>query len=157
MSNSSIASIGRFSSQILTYLGTQKTVKHINGSTVNTFKYATSPTNFIDPASLSQSRESTGVVGNYSLDSYDSTKCYFISRGSSALYADAMTALAIDMANSLGISTQTLLEQSDVSRRLLLSPNASRVLNSLRDSSHQVGYYSTTLNKNSLKAREIRA
>ena len=36
MSNANIAAIGRFSSQMLTYLGTQKTVKTVNGAYVNT-------------------------------------------------------------------------------------------------------------------------
>jgi len=156
MANSNIASIGRFSSQMLTYLGTQKTVKNVGGTYANTFKYASGTTVFPDPSSLQQSALGVGVVGNFSASSYDSTRSYFLSRGASAMYADAMTSLAIDIANTLGISPQALLEQSSASQ-LLLSPDAYRVFNELRDPSHQVGIVTSTSNKNSLQAREIRS
>ena len=157
MSNANIAAIGRFSSQMLTYLGTQKTVKTVNGAYVNTFKYATGTTVFPDAGSLLQSRLGSGVVGNFSATAYDSTRSYFLSRGASATYADTMTALTIDIALALGISPQSLLEQSDISSKLSLSPNAYRLFNELRDPSHQVGVVTTVLNKTSLQARQIRS
>lgn len=157
MANSNIASIGRFSSQMLTYLGTQKTVKNVGGSYQNTFKYATGPTSFINAGSLLQSKLGEGVVGNFSPSAYDSTKSYFLSRGTGAAYADTMTSLAIDIANTMGISPQALLEQSEISSKLLLSPNAYRLFNEFRDTTHQIGIVTTVSNKRSLQAREIRS
>ena len=157
MANSNIASIGRFSSQMLTYLGTQRTVKNVGGSYVNTFKYASGPTTFTDAGSLLQSELGGGVVGNYSPSSYNSTVSYFISRGVGHAYAETMTGLTIDIAATLGISTQALLEQSEVTSKLLLTPDAYRVFNEFRDTTHQVGIATTVSNKSSLQAREIRS
>jgi len=157
MANSNIASIGRFSSQMLTYLGTQKTVKSVTGQSANTFKYASGPTTFINPGSLQQSALGGGVVGNFSPSAYDSTKSYFLSRGVGPLYADAMAALTIDISGTLGITPQSLLEKSEKSGKLLLSPNAYRVFNELRDPGHQIGVVTTVMNKSSLQAREIRS
>jgi len=157
MANSNIAAIGRFSSQMLTYLGTQKTVKSVNGTYVNTFKYPNGPTIFPDAGSLSQSYLGDGVVGNFPLASYNSTKSYFLSRGSSEVHADTMTALALDIALTLGISPQALLEQSEISAKLLLSPDAYRSFNELRDPTHQIGVATTVLNKGSLQSRQIRS
>lgn len=157
MANSNIPSIGRFSSQMLTYLGTQRTVKNVGGEYVNTFKYASGPTTFIDPGSLSQSILGGGVVGNYSPSSFDSTRSYFLSRGVGAAYAETMTGLAIDIAATLGISPQAFLEKSESFSKFELDENAYRVFNEFRDPSHQVGKATTVSNKLSLQARQIRA
>ncbi len=157
MANSNIASIGRFSSQMLTYLGTQKTVKNVGGTYVNTFKYANGPTVFPDPGSLLQSDLGGGVVGNFSSETYNSTRAYFLSRGIGAAYAETMTSLAIDIAATLGMSPQSLLEQSEISSKLMLSPNAYRLFNEFRDPSHQVGVATTVINSSSLQARQIRS
>lgn len=157
VANPNIASIGRFSSQMLTYLGTQKTVKSVTGQTANTFKYSTGTTVFPDPGSLQQSLLGVGVSGSYSPDWYNNVRCYFLARGATPAYADTMTGLAIDMATALGITPQALLEQVDPTGKLLLSPNAYRALNMLRDPSHQVGVVTSVDNRYSLKAREIRA
>lgn len=157
MANSNVASIGRFSSQMLTYLGTQKTVKVVQGSYQNTFKYATGPTAFINPGSLLQSDLGGGVVGNFSPSVYDSTKSYFLSRGASQVYAESMTALAIDVASILGITPQALLENAELSGKFLFSENAYRAFNELRDPGNQVGTATATSNSFSLQAREIRA
>jgi len=157
MANSNVASIGRFSSQMLTYLGTQKTVKVVQGSYQNTFKYATGPTSFINPGSLLQSDLGGGVVGNFAPSVYDSTKSYFLSRGASQVYAESMTALAIDVASILGITPQALLENAELSGKFLFSENAYRAFNELRDPGNQVGTATATNNSFSLQAREIRA
>ncbi len=157
MANSNIAAIGRFSSQMLTYLGTQKTVKVVNGVPTNTFKYASGNTVFPSAGSVLQSDLGGGVVGNYSGNAYDSTKCYFLSRGVGPLYADTMTGLAMDMATQLGISTQALLESVNTSGQLLFSENAYRSFNNLRDPGNQVGIATTASNRNSLQARQIRS
>ncbi|HEY6437963.1 MAG TPA: hypothetical protein VIY47_15340 [Ignavibacteriaceae bacterium] len=157
MANSNIASIGRFSSQMLTYLGTQKTVKYVNNVPTNTFKYASGPTVFPNAGSLLQSTLGFGVVGNYSPTAYDSTKCFFLSRGVGPLYADTMTGLAIDMASQLGISSQALLEQTETDGTLLFTPNAYRAFNNLRDPGNQVGVVTTVDNRFSLQARQIRS
>ena len=157
MSNSNITTIGRFSSQMLTYLGTQRTVKISSGAPVNTFKYSTGPTVFPSPGSSSQAFLGGGVVGNYSPKTYNTTKCYFLSRGVGGLYADTMTGLAIDVANMLGISTQQLLEQVDINGKLMFAPNAYRAFNMLRDPGNQIGVVTTVNNRFSIQAREIRS
>jgi hypothetical protein len=157
VANANLASIGRFSSQMLTYLGTQKTVKVINGVPTNTFKYTTGPTTFPSAGSVSQIGLGLGVVGNYSPNTYSSTKCYFLSRGVGTVYADTMTGLAIDMATQQGISTQSMLETAGVSGKLLFTENAYRAFNNLRDPGNQVGIVTTADNRYSLQARQIRS
>ena len=142
---------------MLTYLGTQRTVKSVSGSVANTYKYSTGPTVFPSPDSVSQSALGGGVVGNYSSDVYNSTKCYFMSRGAGDMYAESMAGLAIDMAATLGISTQALLEQTDDSGKLLFTSDAYRTFNMFRDPGNQVGVVTTVRNKDSLQAREIRS
>lgn len=157
MANSNISSIGRFSSQMLTYLGTQRTVKTVTGNPANTFKYSSGPTFFPSPGSVSQANLNEGVVGNYSSATYNSTKCYFLSRGVGPLYADTMSALVIDMASFLGISAQSLLEQVNTGGQLLFTENAYRAFNLFRNPGNQVGIATSVNNKYSLQAREIRS
>jgi hypothetical protein len=142
---------------MLTYLGTQKTVKTVNGVPTNTFKYSTGGTVFPNAGSLLQSDLGGGVVGNYSAMSFDFTKCYFLSRGAGPLYADTMAALAIDMASQLGISPQKLLESVEANGQLYFTENAYRALNNLRDTGNQVGTVTSVNNRRSLQARQIRA
>lgn len=142
---------------MLTYLGTQRTVKSVTGAVANTYKYSTGPTVFPSPDSVSQSDLGGGVVGNYSPNAYNSTKCYFMSRGAGSMYADSMAGLAIDMAATLGISPQALLEQTDDSGKLLFTSDAYRAFNMFRDPGNQVGVVTTVRNKDSLQAREIRS
>ena len=142
---------------MLTYLGTQKTVKSVSNVPTNTFKYESEPTVFPNAGSLLQSDLGGGVVGNYSGNAYDSTKCFFLSRGIGPLYADAMTGLAIDTAAQLGITPQSLLEQTDITGKLLLSPNAYRAFNNLRDPGNQTGIVTSASNRYSLQARQIRS
>jgi len=157
VANSNIPSIGRFSSQMLTYLGTQRTVRSVGGYAANTFKYSTGSTVFPNPGSIAQAALGGGVVGNYTLSAYNSTKCYFLSRGASTLYADTMTGLALDVAATIGVTPQALLEQSGAEQNLILSPNAYRAFNVYRDPGNQVGVVTSINNRYSLQAREIRS
>lgn len=157
VANPNIASIGRFSSQMLTYLGTQKTVKYVNGNPTNTFKYQQGPTTFPSAGSVLQADLGGGVVGNYSPTSYDSTLSYFLSRGVGHLYAETMAGLAIDMASQIGITPQALLERAEMNGQLLFSENAYRAFNNLRDPGNQVGIATAVENKYSLQARQIRS
>jgi hypothetical protein len=157
VANSNIASIGRFSSQMLTYLGTQKTVNIVNGVPTNTFKFSSGGTVFPSAGSLLQSDLGGGVVGNYSPSSYDFTKCFFLSRGAGNLYADTMAALAIDMASQIGVSTQTLLGSIESNGRLTFSENAYRAMNNLRGTGNQIGTVTGINNRNSLQSRQIRS
>lgn len=155
--NSNISSIGRFSSQMLTYLGVQRTVKSTGGDIVNTYKYSSGNTVFPDPGNVTQSDLGGGVSGSYNASTYDSTLCYFLSRGVGPLYANTMAGLAIDMAAALGISVPSLLEQVNTNGQLLFTEDAYRMFNVFRDPGNQVGIVTTTNNKFSLQAREIRA
>lgn len=157
MANTNITSIGRFSSQMLTYLGTQRTVKTVTTSPQNTFKYSTGPTVFPSPGSLSQSALGAGVQGTFAAASFDSAKCFFLSRGVGAMYADTMAALAIDMATMLGVSPAALLEQSEFAGKLLFTENAYRSLNLLRDPGNQVGVVTSVDNRYSIQSRQIRS
>ena len=157
MANSNVPSIGRFSSQMLTYLGTQKTVRTVNGNATNTFKYSSGNTVFPSAGSVAQAGLGVGVVGNYSPSAYNSTKCYFLSRGASQLYADTMTGLAIDIAATIDLTPQELLEQSEIQQKVLLGPNSYRTFNIYRDPGNQVGVVTTVKNRYSLQSREIRS
>jgi len=159
MANSNVASIGRFSSQMLTYLGTQRTVKWTGGDQFsNTFKYQTGPTTFPSPDSYEQAFLGGGVSGAWEPNSYDSVKCFFTSRGASVVYAETMAALALDMAAILGVSAQTFLERTAASgQQMSLTADAYRAFNVLRDPGNQVGVVTTVNNKFSLQARQIRA
>jgi hypothetical protein len=157
LADSNIASIGRFSSQMLTYLGTQRTVKNVSNVPTNTFKYSTGPTVFPNAGSSREAGLGLGVVGNYSPNAFDSTKCFFLSRGVSPMYADTMTALAIDMSFQIGITPQALLEEAGSDGLLDFTPNSYRALNNLRDPGNQVGVVTTVDNRYSLQARQIRS
>ena len=157
MANSNISSIGRFSSQMLTYLGVQRTVTSNGIDFVNTYKYSNGTTVFPDPGNISQSDLGGGVSGSYNSSAYDSTKCYFLSRGVGPLYADTMAGLAIDMAAALGISVPSLLEQVNTNGQVLFTQDAYRMFNVFRDSGNQVGTATEVDNKFSLQAREIRS
>ena len=157
MANPNIATIGRFSSFMLTYLGTQKTVKNLNGVPTNSFKYDQGYTTFPSAGSISQSDLGGGVVGNYSPAAFDSTKSYFLARGASALYADAMAGLTIDMASMTGSSPQAVLETVDAKGRLYFTENSYRAFNNLRDPGNQVGTVTSVNNRYSLQARQIRS
>jgi hypothetical protein len=157
MADSNIATLGRFSSQMLTYLGTQRTVALVNGVPTNTFKYANGPTTFPSPGSVSQADLGGGVVGNYSTAIFNSTTCYFLSRGIGPLYAETMAALAIDMAAMTGVNPQAMLEQAEFNGELIFSENAYRAFNNLRDPGNQVGIVTSVNNKYSLQANQIRS
>ena len=157
VANANIASVGRFSSQMLTYLGTQRTVKSIGNTPTNTFKYATGTVALPNAASMLQANRSTGVIGNYAPDTYNSTKSYFLSRGAGPSYADAMTGLAIDMASILGTSPAALLEQVTPTGKLMFTENVYRSFNLLRDPGNQVGIVTSVNNRYSIQAREIRS
>ena len=156
MANSNISTIGRFSSQMLTYLGTQRTVKTVSGSATNTFKYATGPTVFPSPGSISQAALGAGVVGSFSSSAFDSTKCYFLSRGATQVYADTMTGMTIDIANILNVTPQSLLVSSEINGKTLLSDDSYTAFNILRDTGNQVGTSTGISNKYSLQSRQIR-
>ncbi len=157
MANPNIATIGRFSSQMLTYLGTQKTVKYVNGVPTNTFKYETGFTTFPNAGSTSQAFLGGGVVGNYSPSVFDSTKSYFLSRGAGTVYADTMAAIAIDMAAMTSTTPQALLESAEISGKLFFTDNAYRAFNNLRDPGNQVGTVTSVDNRFSLQANQIRS
>lgn len=157
MANSSVTSIGRFSSQMLTYLGTQKTVKSVDGNPTNTFQYATGPTTFPSAGSLSQAYLGGGVSGSYSPEEYNTTKCYFLSRGASEVYAETMTGLVIDMSLMLGVTPQSLLEKFNVGGKTMFTNEAYTAMNMLRDPGNQVTTVTTVDNALSLQARAIRS
>jgi hypothetical protein len=132
---------------MLTNFGAQQTIR--NGlSAPQTTKYSSG-------APISRSTQLMGVVGSYSSDEYNSTKCYFLSRGASIMYADAMTALVIDTAQLMGISPQSVLEQSTINKKFDFSNGAYSAINMLRDPGNQIGKATPINNRNSLKAREL--
>ena len=88
MSNSDLASLGRFSSQMLTYFGAQRTITTLSGQNTNTFKYQAGQPVFTEPGSAALSQLGAGVVGYASASAYDYTKSYFLSRGMSVMYAE---------------------------------------------------------------------
>lgn len=142
---------------MLTYLGTQKTVKSVSGSTVNTFKYQSGNTVFPSPDSISQADLGGGVVGNFSPFVFDSVKCHFLSRNASVAYAEAMAALVIDIATMTSSTPQEVLEQVNSSNQMFFTENAYRAFNNLRDPGNQLATVTTVINKQSLIASQIRS
>jgi hypothetical protein len=157
MAKSNLAPIGRFSSQMLTYLGAQRNVNIVNNAPVNVFKYEIGPTTFAPPANTLQANLGKGVVGSFKSAYFDSVKCYFLSRNSSVVYADTMAALIIDTASILNVSPQRLLNQMDQNGLLDFTSGAYRAMNMLRDPGNQIGKATTPSNNASLQSRQIRA
>ncbi len=142
---------------MLTYLGTQRTVKYVNGVPTNTFKYGNGATVYPSAGSTLQADLGGGVAGNYSPAVYDSTRCYFLDRGVGALYADTMAGLAIDMAAMTSTNPQAMLEQSAFSTKLNFTDNTYRAMNNLRDPGNQLGTVTSVDNRFSLQANQIRS
>ncbi len=157
MANQSPATLGRFSSQMLTYLGVQRTVQFVNGVPQNVFKYASGPISYPSPDSISQSNLGGGVAGNYSSQSYNSITCYFLSRGIGPLYAGTMTGLAIDMAAMTSVDPQAMLEQAESNGLLSFTDNTYRAMNNLRDPGNQIGMITDVNNAFSIQANQIRS
>ena len=157
MADSSISTLGRFSSQMLTYLGTQRTVAIVPGGIAgNTYQYANGTTVYPGPGSILQSTSGAGVPGSYSPEIYNSITSFYLSRGASQAYADTMTALTIDTAAMLGITPMAFLAQSEVNGQMLLKSEGYISINQLRDPGNQIGTATSVSNKDSLISRQIR-
>jgi hypothetical protein len=154
VSNTNVASTGRFSSQILTYLGTQKVVKNVTGQPENTFTYAMGPTTYIP---VDSQYDPNNVAGSFSPDNYNFTRCYFLSRGASAAFADSLASIIMDISTARAITPQTLLDTENILGKLSLSNDSIALFNQLRDPSHQISTVTTAINADSLVAREIKA
>jgi hypothetical protein len=148
-----VTAVGRFSSQMLTYLGTQKTVKTVTTGPHNTFKYAQGDTFFVEPSKVELI---DGVVGSMDATTFYSTRAYFTSRGASLAYAETMAALAIDISKFLNTPIRTFLDNLSKEGQILFSDEAYRAFNMLRSTSHQVGRATSIDNTLSFKARQIR-
>ncbi len=156
MANSNISSIGRFSSQMLSYLGTQRSVQVVDGVFANVFTYPTTSNEiYPSPSSAQLYQYGVQVVGNISPTMYDNIKCFFLSRGASSVYADTMTALVADISTVLNVSPQALLESSEVNGQFVLANSAYQAFNELRDPANQIGQVTPISNRNSLSARQI--
>jgi len=157
VANPNIATLGRFSSQMLTYLGVQRTVQIINGQPQNVFTYNNGPVSYVDPGAANQSDLGGGVVGNYAPDTYNSVTSYFLSRGIGPLYAGTMAALAIDMAAMSGTDPIAMLEESEFNGQLLFTDNTYRAMNNLRDPGNQLATVTPIDNRFSVQANQIRS
>jgi len=157
MANSNLPALGRFSSQMLTYLGAQRTVQTTSNGSYNTFKYATEPLTYPSPGSQKMANLGLGVVGAVSGGLFDRVKGYFLSRGASQTYADTMTLLTIDIAFILDITPISLIEKVEKEGKVLFTDEMLSSFNVLRDPSHQVAQSSDISNRDSFKANEIRA
>lgn len=157
MADNNIPGLGRFSSQMLSYLGTQRTVSVTPTGIYNVFKYALGPTTYPSPGSKRMSALGFGVVGSLSGGTYDKIRSYYISRGASIVYADTMTMLTVDIAISLGVTPISLIEKVEREGKVLFTDDMMIAFNTLRDPSHQVSRSVNVNNRNSFKSNEIRA
>jgi hypothetical protein len=156
MADSNIPGLGRFSSQMLSYLGTQRTVNQDLNGTFNSYSYATGPTFYPSPGSAQSSQLGIGVVGSVSGGLFDRVKGFFLSRGASQVYADTMAMLTIDIANSLGVTPISLLEKVENEGKILFDNATLSAFNTLRDPGHQVAQASDVNNRSSFISSEIR-
>jgi len=156
MADNNIPGLGRFSSQMLSYLGTQRTASVTPSGVYNVFKYTTGDTTFTSPGSAKMGNLGAGVVGNVSGGTFDQIKCYYLSRGASQVYADTMTMLTVDIAATLGITPMVLIERAQHDGKVLFSDATMTAFNNLRDPSHQVANSTSINNRQSFKSNEIR-
>lgn len=131
-----LPSQGRFSSQLLTLFGAK------DNSTIG----------LLDISNRSQ----LGVVGSCPPDWYNSTICYFLSRGSSKIHAETMTGLVVDASTYLGITPSQLLENLNSPDKFSLSDVSMAAMNQLRNLGNQLSKAIPVDNRNSLRSREIR-
>lgn len=156
-SNSSTTNTGRFSAQLLSSMGIQRTIRTVQGAVANTFKYATGDGTMQGILPMRSMASTTATEPGYCSPSvYNQTRCFYLDRGASSAYADTMTIVSLDMGRLLGISTANLLEQSEVSGKMDFSDVAYYVMNSLRSRGDQVAAVSITNNRRSKQARQIR-
>lgn len=157
MADNNIPGLGRFSSQMLSYLGVQRTVTQSATGTYNNFKYSSGDSVFPSPGSARMSNLGLGVIGNVSPDMLNRVKSYYLSRGASNVYADTMTMLTLDIATTLRITPIAFIELVEVDGKVLFTDDIMTSFNGLRDPSHQIAQSSDVNNRISFKAREIRA
>ena len=155
--NTATSTLGRFSAQMLTYLGTQRTVQNYNGAIANTFKYANGPIVYPSPDSILRGFDAPTDTGNYSPDTYNTITCFNLANGANNMYADTMAALTIDVAASMSISPVQLLFQSGTAGVLSLQSAGYASINQLRDPGNQIGNGAPISNSKSLIAGQIRA
>lgn len=156
-SNSSAVITGRFASQMLSAFGVQRTTRTVQGTVATTFKYLTSGSTYSGPTPINGFISSALEEGYCSPEEYNQTRCYYIDRGASSMYADTMTMLSVDMSRMLGVTTINLLEQSELGGKLNFSDEAYYAMNKLRDPGNQLTVTATVNNGRSLQARQIRA
>lgn len=149
MADSKISTMGRFSSQMLSYLGAQR-------SSTGAIKYHIDDSP-IYPRSTVPFENRGRVPGSYSPTTYNTTRCFFLSRGASDVYADTMSALAVDTASLMGIPVHEFLQLVEQSGRLTLTPEASQAINMLRDPGNQLDRVKSVNNRTSFQSRQIRA
>jgi len=157
MSNSNIPSIGRFSSQMLTYLGTQRIVQQSGNYAFNQFIDALGPTFYVEPGSAQQSNLGAGVVvGSVSSTTFDVIKGYFLSRGASSVYADTMTMLTVDICAILGITPMSFVEQIDQQGIIYLNNSLLSAFNLLRSPGNQIANATSVNNRKSSVSNQVR-
>lgn len=156
MADNNIPALGRFSSQMLSYLGTQRTVTQSVNGTYNSFKYSQGYTFYPSPGTEKLSKLGYGVVGNVSGNMLDRIKSYYISRGASQVYADTMALITTDIAFAMNITPVALIEKVERDGKVLFTDDMLTAFNLLRDPSHQVSITSTVNNRGSFKSQEIR-
>ena len=158
MADASGSTLGRFSSQMLTYLGTQRTITTVSGGMAgNTYRYSSGPTSYPSPGSALQATSGAGVPGSYSPSVYNSVTCFYLSRGASPMYADTMAALTVDTAAMMGITPIAFLANSEINGQLMLQAAGYTLMNTLRDPGNQTGTATSVSNQNSSVATQIRS
>ena len=150
-----MTTVQRFSSQMLGYLGAQRTTINTNGTVTNAIKYHVDDWPIYPPAT--SVTRTTGEWGNYSPDVYNFTRCYFLSRGAGDAYSDTMSALAMDTSALMGISITKFLALVDQGGHLQLPPSAQHAMNMLRSPGNQLSTVKPANNRTSFQARQIRA
>ena len=147
--------VGRFSTQLLEQFGAQNSVANAGGSRTNTFKNSNGSEHFANPSAVNLSSGKL-TPGAFSNNVFSAVRAYFESRGASGPNADAMASIAMDVARLNGVSPISLLDYNTTGKAAY-NTLIMNYINRFRPNSQPQEVFADTQNKDSLRARQIRA
>lgn len=155
---SEVLTVGRFSSQLLNYRGSEKKIRLIGDTLQNTFDNSSTGSDVavgIDSASLATNTLQKGSIKGIV---YSALKAFFVSRGVGVTNANALALLTIDAAKISGVSPMSVIEDilQKNSKKIQFKNDIIISHNLLREPGNQLGKTNTVNNKKSFQARLIK-